>query len=246
MKPITEEIFINAIKQNQTLQIIMDQSSINRDFECLMISVKFKGRALPLLWTVVQRNRGGIGFITQRQLLIEFCQILDQYPQLKFVFYGDRFYGTQSLLKFCVQRKWRFSLRLRGNLWVNFQGQTFKTNQIKARFPNGITNAELGKSGLRVSIYMLQEKGQKEPWIIATDGQPTRQKAERYKNRWAIEPMFSDFKSRAFNITDTKLQNTDRIERLILCVATAIYFCVALASLIKPNWEKIHRRKSKS
>ena len=245
IQPIIDEIFTNAVNRNQTLKIIMDQTSTNTETEGLMISVKYKGRALPLLCTVVERNRGGIGYPVQRQLLDKFCQILAQYPNLQFVFYGDRFYGTQSLIKFCHQQQWRYCLRLRGNLWITYNGQTFKSSQIKKLFPKGITNAELGKSGIQTSIYMLQDKGHDEPWIIATDGKPTRQKAKNYIDRWATEPLFKDLKSGGFNITNTKLQDTDRIERLILCIAVAIYFCVALATFIEPPWEKYTAAKAK-
>ena len=37
-----------------------------------------------------------------------------------------------------------------------------------------------------------------------------------YAVRWAIEPMFSDFKGRGFALEDSQLEHADRLERLIL------------------------------
>jgi hypothetical protein len=40
-----------------------------------------------------------------------------------------------------------------------------------------------------------------------------------YSARWAIEPMFSDFKSRGFGVEDTQIQHPDRLARLLLVMA---------------------------
>jgi hypothetical protein len=42
-----------------------------------------------------------------------------------------------------------------------------------------------------------------------------------------IEPMFSDFKSRGFGIQDTQIQHPDRLARLLLVMALAIYTAVS-------------------
>ena len=39
--------------------------------------------------------------------------------------------------------------------------------------------------------------------------------------------MFSDFKSRGFGITKTQLKHADRIERLILVLAIAVYWATS-------------------
>jgi hypothetical protein len=38
--------------------------------------------------------------------------------------------------------------------------------------------------------------------------------------------MFSDFKGRGFNLEDSQLQHADRLERLVLIMALAMYWCV--------------------
>jgi hypothetical protein len=45
--------------------------------------------------------------------------------------------------------------------------------------------------------------------------------------RWGIEPMFSDFKSRGFGVEDTQIQHPDRLARLLLVMALAIYTAVS-------------------
>jgi hypothetical protein len=45
--------------------------------------------------------------------------------------------------------------------------------------------------------------------------------------RWGIEAMFSDLKGRGFTLEDSQLRKADRIERLLLGLAIAIYWAVS-------------------
>src|SRR3954451_10097371 len=55
----------------------------------------------------------------------------------------------------------------------------------------------------------------------------------QYADRWGIEPMFSDFKSRGFGIEDTQLRYADRLDRLILIMA--LYVAVSTG-----QWDAVH------
>jgi hypothetical protein len=99
-----------------------------------------------------------------------------------------------------------------------------------------------------VSRYgILHEEGHPEPWIIAMDCLPTRAAVLDYGSRWAIEPTFSDFKGRGFELEDSQLEHADRLERLILIMALAMHWCVRIGqddALRRPTpLEK--KRKSK-
>ncbi|MGZ5031128.1 MAG: transposase, partial [Methylobacter sp.] len=63
--------------------------------------------------------------------------------------------------------------------------------------------------------------GHAEPWMIAMDCPPTRAAVLDYSVRWSIEPMFSDFKSRGFELENSQLRQADRLERLVLIMALA-------------------------
>jgi hypothetical protein len=57
---------------------------------------------------------------------------------------------------------------------------------------------------------------------------PTRAAVLDYGARWAIEPTFSDLKSRGFALEDSHLEHPDRLERLILIMTLAMYWCVRI------------------
>ena len=45
--------------------------------------------------------------------------------------------------------------------------------------------------------------------------------------RWGIEAMFSDFKTRGFGLAESQIKKPDRLERLILAQAIAMYWAVS-------------------
>src|SRR4051794_41366401 len=49
-------------------------------------------------------------------------------------------------------------------------------------------------------------------------------RARDYGLRWGIEAMFSDFKTRGFNLEASQIERTDRLDRLVLVFALALYW----------------------
>jgi hypothetical protein len=91
----------------------------------------------------------------------------------------------------------------------------------------------------------LHEEGHKEPWIIAMDEPPTKGRVLDYGMRWGIEPMFSDCKSRGFDVTQTQLKHPDRIERLLLVLAIALYWAVSTGMAAPQNVTKSKKSRRK-
>ena len=140
---------------------------------------------------------------------------------------GDRFYGTARLIEWCQQTSWDYRLRLKGKLTLQHQGGEMVTHEIAELMPKSIVNAELYETGVVTNIGVLQEDGHKEPWIIAMNVTPSEYKILDYGMRWSIEAMFSDFKTRGFGITQSQIKRPDRLTRLILVLAIAMYWTVS-------------------
>ena len=81
-------------------------------------------------------------------------------------------------------------------------------------------------------IGIIHDPGHPDPWIIAMSERPGYL---RTAQRWGIEPMFSDFKSRGFGIADTQIRIADRLDRLILVMALALYWAVSTG-----QWDALH------
>ena len=120
-----------------------------------------------------------------------------------------------------------------------------------ARGEHRLTNIELTEKRARTNIVMLHEDGHPEPWIIALSESPTKWRAYDYGLRWGIEAMFSDYKTRGFNLEDSRIERTDRLDRLVLVSSLALYWAVstgmwdAMANKT-PAEKKMRRRNAKT
>lgn len=224
MQAYAGDIFTRLASNGETIILMMDQSHINDGHEALMISVRIRDRALPVAWRVRQ-TKGNIGFAVQEEVL---DSIQDWVPEgADVLLTADRFYGTEKLIHYCQKAGWGYRIRLKGNLTLQHQGGELSCREIMGLMPQGLINAELYGSGVLTNIGVLHDDGHPEPWIIAMDAKPSQYTVLDYGMRWGIEAMFSDFKTRGFGIAQSQIKKPDRLERLILVMAIAMYWAVS-------------------
>jgi hypothetical protein len=207
MEPFSREVLERATADGQPLVLILDQSKVSDRHQVLMLALRHGERALPLAWRVEETDDA----------------------------MGDRFYGTADLIGWCQERAWDYRLRLKGNLVVIDGTDRTTTGKCARDRVYSLENVELTGRRARTHIGIIHDPGHTEPWIIAMSEPPSYLRTLEYSQRWGIEPMFSDFKSRGFGIEDTQLRYPDRLDRLILVMALALYVAVSTG-----QWDAVH------
>ena len=225
LAPWARQALREAGANGQVIVLSMDQTDLGERFAVLMISVRVGDRALPLAWRV-EVGEANLGFDWQQELLEQVRRWLP--AGAKVMMLADRFYPSRSLIEWLQAAGWHYRLRLKGNLSVDVGRGDIETTGdlavgVKERYE---PHARLFEQGVPTPIGVLHEAGHAEPWIIAMDCFPTKARVLDYGLRWGIEPMFSDFKSRGFGLEETQLQVPERLDRLILIMALAMYWCV--------------------
>lgn len=218
------ELAVMAGRGGKTLVLPMDQSRIANGLECLMVSLRVGERAIPVAWTV-KATSGPIGFEEQKALLEQVFALIP--ADIAVMLAADRFYGTAALIDWCQRHGWDYRLRLKGNLVLRHEGGEITTGEAARQGIATLIQAQLNQTPVHTNIGIVHDKGNAEPWIIAMSQAPSRGRVLDYGMRWGIEPMFSDFKSRGFGITQTHLKNPDRIERMILILTIALFWAVS-------------------
>jgi hypothetical protein len=225
MEPVAREELQEAARNGQTVLLSMDQTDLGDRMAVLMVSVRVGDRSLPLAW-IAEEGAANIGFEGQRIVLERVRGWLP--AGVKVMLSADRFYPSAALFEWLQDNGWHYRLRLKGNLLADPGSGDETTTGALAR---GVTErylpgVQLFAEGVWTNLGILHEPGHKEPWIIAMDCLPTRATVLDYGARWAIEPTFSDFKSRGFKLEDSQLEHAERLERLILIMSLAMYWCV--------------------
>lgn len=209
--------------QGQTIVLMMDQSKMSDGFEILMISIRTKERALPVLWKVVA-TKGEIGFDVQEPLLRAVASMIPEGS--KVILMADRFYGTPALVGLCQKLGLGYRVRLKCHLTLHHEGGELTGNDMAKLGLRQLENASLGGRVL-TNIGLIHEAGHDEPWLIAMDEKPNKAKVMDYGLRWGIESMFSDLKSRGMQMTKTQLKTAERLSRLLLVLTVAMMWAVS-------------------
>jgi len=224
MRPFAVDILARAAKPGDAIPLILDQSKLSDRHQVLMLSVRWGERALPVAWRV-EETEGAIGFATQRNLLDAMQSWLP--AEARVVLHADRFYGTPELIRLCQERGWDYRLRLKGNLTTRIGSRKASTGELANSGGNDFNAVALTGKRVSTNIGIIRDPGHTEPWIIAMSAKPSYLTTLDYSKRWGIEPMFSDFKSRGFGIEQTQIHYPDRVGRLILVMALALYWAVS-------------------
>jgi hypothetical protein len=232
MAPYAREILTRLAADGRKLVLLIDQTQATEWHQVVMVAARVGGRAVPLAWRV-KATQGAIGFAEQRAALTAVAGLLPE--NVRPVLMGDRFYGTPDLIAWCKSRGWGWRLRLKQDLLVFEDGGE---TTLAACFADGehlLSGVELTEKRVTTNIAMVHEPGHPEPWIIAMSEAPTVHRAFDYGLRWGIEAMFSDFKSRGFGLEDSHLQRPDRMARLIMVMALALFWAVSTGM-----WDAVH------
>jgi hypothetical protein len=74
-----------------------------------------------------------------------------------------------------------------------------------------------------------------ETWYLLSDLPASRNILGRYVGRFSIEEMFRDFKELGFRLEKTRLKDSARVARLVLCVCIGYVFALFLGDTIEQH-----------
>ncbi|MCU4175686.1 IS4 family transposase [Carboxylicivirga sp. N1Y90] len=224
------------------------------DINILMLSVCYKGVAIPLIWKLLPKR--GNSNAKERKELLGKCISFFGSKSIK-AFMADREFIEEQWFEDLIRQKIPFYIRIRNNMMIQRHG----TPAIKAfwLFNNIMTGTYkncgklyyLGKNLVYLSDAKSLNKitGKVEFTIIASFNKDD-QAMVNYKERWQIETMFRAMKSSGFNMEDTHLTDLVRISKLLAVVAI-VFVWAYLAGIdkyinIKPIKVKKHGRRANS
>jgi Transposase DDE domain len=231
-----------------TLVLVMDSSGVGRGCSALMIHVISKGRALPLAWRVRQCPKGHF----PQDLHIALVELVrDLIPEgTRVVFLGDGEFDGIDLQATVNEIGWQYACRTATNTKATWSGETFALSELGACLKPGrlielkevaFTREAYGP----VMVLCGWAKGHAEPLYLVSNMSSAEEALGYYEKRFRIETFFSDQKSRGFNLHKSRLEEPQRLSRLMIVCCLAYIWLVYLGSVCKRDgWKRIiHRGK---
>ena len=100
------------------------------------------------------------------------------------------------------------------------------------------------KATQRVNLCALWDETETEPWLLLTDLAAVAEVRTCYGERFWIEEMFSDHKSRGLNLEKTRLTDPARLQRLLVAVTLAYLWVLQIGFHVVPKgwWRQVDNR----
>lgn len=233
--------FIELLLQSlvsQTLVLVIDGSTVGRGCVTLMISVVYKGRALPLLWLVREGKKGHFPESMHIELIRSVQKLIPSGSDV--VVLGDGEFDGTDWLSTISGFGWKYVCRTAKDSVFYEQGERFKIRDVcPARGDcTGIeavhfTERQFGP----VTAVAWWGKDYKEPLYLVSNFSTGGEACHWYGKRFRIETLFSDHKSRGFNLHKSHLSDPTRISRLMIATSLAYIWLVYLGEYaLEQSW----------
>lgn len=230
-RPMAEALIQAAAKAGKPLRFFIDGSKIGNNHQLLMVSLGYRRRALPIAWTWICAKRGHSSGRVQCALLAYVHQLVP--PEAEVIVCGDsEFTPLQSLLE---SWHWFYALRQKGShllcqadsdVWQRCDSLVTKPGERR-----WLADIQLTKASQHSCHFLaLWQRGEKEPWLLATNLPDARSARLHYSRRMWTEAMFGDFKRHGFDLESSRLQRFWRLSRLTLAVSMLYVTVVAFGS----------------
>lgn len=228
------------------LALVMDGSEVGRNSITLMLSVLYRGRALPLVWVVRQGKKGHFPADMHVDLLEQVQALLPDDAEV--IFMGDGEFDSVPLLAAIVAQGWWYVCRTGKNILLGVDGEWVPIGEVDLmrgqclEMPGVLfTQQEFGP----VSVILWWDAEYKEPIYLVTNMPSVEEACRWYRKRARIETFFSDQKSRGFNLHKSHISNPQRLARLMIATCLAYLWIIVLGVLaVRDNWmSTIHRAK---
>jgi len=238
-------LFLAALNQEEQV-LLIDSTKIGGGCICLMLSVYYKSRALPLVWVVYKGKKGHSSQETQLALFKTARELLPSDSQVMVLGDGE-FDGTQLVQWFQAQATWRYVCRTDNKTLIWYQEQWVALNRLPLEigqdaFFRGVKFSQAHPIG-PLNILVVWNEAKQQHWFFVTNVTTQKEAQAWYRKRFTIETLFSDVKDRGFHLQKTRLKEPERVSRLILAAAMAYVLTVfwGVGSIISGDFRRLVR-----
>jgi hypothetical protein len=219
-------LLVKMIGSGPTWHLCLDRTNWKigqRHVNFLVLALVTRRHRIPLMWSVL--GRAGNSDTAQRIALMKRYLSVFEVSTIKFLLADREFVGAQWL-DFLHKNNVPFVIRIKANQLVTTQdGKTqnlstlLRTCRGKRNFDARFGGNNLGEATW-FSFAAKRIKGGE--LLIVVSNRPAHRALATYKKRWAIESLFGDTKTRGFNLEDTRLTISKKLELLLGLVALAV------------------------
>ena len=213
---------------NGSIKLIIDGSVVGKDSACLMASIVYKNRSIPIAWLMAEGRKGHFCKEYHVELLEILKSIFPDNGDITII--GDGEFDNIEFLETIEGYGWYFVARTAKNSKFSQQGyaitlpKRLKAGECKSWSDVQFTDELYGP--LQVLIWKPDE-GSETIYLISNCPSSLIAR-ESYKKRQRIETFFSDLKSKGFHIHKSHISDLGRLGNLMLAACLSYIWVVLL------------------
>ena len=230
-RPVAESLLAGFA--GRTVRLILDPTDLANDLTIVTIGLAYQGRALPLAWATVYIKPDTV----KDAIRLLFAELKQWLPQDAHVYLlADREFHGEETLQLIQEQGWIPVVRTVGNLRIELaEGRQCDVKDLapapgQTAFYHKVwlTLWGWGPYSLSLSNARQAKRGQKpeDPWYIVSTEPAGPQMLTLDKCRMWLDETFRDLKSQGFHLEQTRLDRTERIDRLMLALVLACWWVI--------------------
>lgn len=192
----------------------------------LVVSIAWQGTSIPVVWVCLTK-KGGNSNTEERIALMQ--KVLTLIPADKIDhLLADREFIGQEWFSWLKKQRLLFRLRIRGDLMIaTTKGTQVKAEKLFRHVKSGQTETWMSQrkvTGVKVYIAAARSPKSGELLIVVGLDKPESMVSD-YAQRWAIEVLFGNLKSRGFDVEATHMTDPKKMDKLMGLLALTVLWC---------------------
>lgn len=219
------------------LALAMDASSLGQVLVVLVISVVYRGCAIPIAWRVLPAIEKGSWKQPWLDLFSHFQDVIPE--DWLVIVMADRGLYARWLFEAIQKCHWHPFLRINDGIFFRPKDEKeFKALYLSFRQPGCTWRGEgtcFKTNSLEVTLLVQWEEGFETPWLILTDLPPLQTLPCWYGLRSWIECGFKHIKSAGWQWQYTRMVDPERATRFWLALAVATLWVLSVGGEADAN-----------
>jgi len=226
--PFIQSLLINLGLDEMVLAI--DGSLAGRGCICLMASLIYKSRALPLAFSIVKGKKGHLPEDMHVELVHKLRPLIPESTK-QVIFLGDGEFDGTTLQQTLAGFGWKYVSRTSSNITIYADDEPFQIEMLATMLPKGhckgLRNCQITRKKYGpVTVAAWWGDDHNEPLFLVTNFLSISKACAYYSKRFTIETFFSDQKSRGFDIARSHLSCPQRLSRLMYASCLAYLWII--------------------
>ncbi len=236
----------------QVLYLALDTSMLWETYGLVRISLVSRGRAVPLVWTVLEHPSSSVAYEVYNGLLEKVAERLP--VRCPVVFTADRGFADTHLMQHLTRLGWQWRMRITGSVWIYRHGtQHCKVNRMPLSPGQALFWQHVAMTKQRsgpVHLALGRPIDSKEYWFVVSD-EPTELKTfAEYGRRFDIEENVLDDTSKGVQLEASLIRSAKALERLCGVLAITTLYLVSQGTDVvdqgKRRWVDAHWLRGQS